>query len=124
MTDTSIFDYWAFGDISPPRPGQVKALEWLENQTAKYIILEAPVGIGKSAIGITYSRFLEATRGARTKKGAFVLTPQRILQAQYEASFKGNTAVKMASLYGKSNYTCSSKRASCQIGAMIKPRCS
>ena len=123
MSEKSIFDFWAFGNTSPPRPGQVTALEWLEKQTSRYIILEAPVGIGKSAIGITYSRWLAATKGSRTQKGSYILTPQRILQSQYEESFKANKEVNLASLYGKGNYTCTSKRASCQIGSMIKPRC-
>ena len=123
MSNKSIFDFWAFGKTSPPRPGQVTALEWLEKQTAKYIILEAPVGIGKSAIGITYSRYLAATRGARSQKGSYVLTPQRILQAQYEDSFKSHKDIGLASLYGKGNYTCASKNASCEIGSVIKPRC-
>ena len=123
MADKSILDFWAFGDEFPPRPGQITALKWLEKQTSPYVILEAPVGIGKSAIGITYSRWLSATKGARSQRGSYVLTPQRILQAQYEESFKPHKEVGLASLYGKSNYTCSSKRATCQIGSMIKPRC-
>ena len=109
----SILDYWPIE--SPPRPNQIKALEWLENQTAKYVILEAPVGSGKSLIGLTYSRFLSGRNGH-----SFILTPQRILQEQYERTM-GEHA--LASLYGKSNYPCNQKNTTCDIGGLVKPRC-
>jgi len=110
----SILNYWPIK--SPPRPNQIKALEWLENQNAKYIILEAPVGSGKSLIGLTYSRYLAAGKGS-----SFILTPQRILQEQYEHTLDDNS---IASLYGKSNYQCNQKSTTCDIGSLVKPRCS
>ena len=112
----NILDFWPLG--SPPRPNQIKALEWLEQQTAKYLILEAPVGSGKSAIGLTYSLFL----GERTKKGdSYILTPQRILQEQYETSFKETPSVELASLYGKANYQCH-KGVNCEIGSLLETK--
>ncbi len=115
---TNILDSWPID--SPPRPNQIKALNWLANQTAKYIILEAPVGSGKSLIGLTYSRFLNGGAG-----NSFLLTPQRILQEQYEHTFDATPACKhtINSLYGKSNYPCSSRNTTCDIGSLIKPRC-
>lgn len=116
----SILNYWTFGEHFSPRVSQIKALEWLEKQTAKYLIMEAPVGTGKSAVAITYSKYL----GQRTTKGdSFILTPQRILQKQYDDSFSDNKEVNLVPLYGKSNYPCDSKNTSCQVGSVIKPRC-
>ena len=109
-----ILDYWSH-PTSPPRNNQVEALEWLEQQTAKYLIVEAPVGCGKSHIGMTYSRYLHSGRG-----DSFILTPQRILQEQYEKSFD---ARDLSPLYGKSNYPCIQKNTTCDIGSVVKPVC-
>jgi Rad3-related DNA helicase len=113
MVPMSILDFWPIK--SPPRPNQIKALEWIENQDAKYIILEAPVGSGKSLIGLTYSRYISGRTGH-----SFILTPQRILQEQYEQTLDDKS---IASLYGKANYPCKSKNTTCDIGSIIKPRC-
>lgn len=106
-------EYWPFP--TEPRHNQIKALEWLEQQDAKYLILESPVGSGKSNIGIAYNEFL----GGKS----YVLTPQRILQAQYEESFAGNETVNLASFYGKGNYTCHEKNTTCDVGSVVKPQC-
>jgi len=113
MVPMSILDFWPIK--SPPRPNQIKALEWIENQDAKYIILEAPVGSGKSLIGLTYSRYLSGRTG-----NSFILTPQRILQEQYERTLDDKS---IGSLYGKSNYPCNQKHTTCDIGSIVKPRC-
>jgi ATP-dependent DNA helicase DinG len=50
-----------------------------------------------------------------------VLTPQRILQRQYEESF---TDGNLVSVYGKANYFCATKLGlNCDIGDDIKPKC-
>jgi len=112
-----IFDYWPVPEYQP-RKNQIKALEWLEQQTAKYIILEAPVGSGKSITALNLSKFLSNGNG-----DSFVLTPQRILQEQYEHDFKNHGKNFLASLQGKSNYKCEEKSTSCNIGTIVKPRC-
>ena len=98
------------------RLNQEIALPWLAaNQDKKYLILEAPVGAGKSNIGLVYSLF----RGSNS----FVLTPQRILQEQYEESFYNTPEIDLASFYGKANYQCHTKNADCSVGSLVKPRC-
>jgi Rad3-related DNA helicase len=111
------FSHWPFD--YEPRPNQVKALEWLTEQTAKYIILEAPVGSGKSNLGLAYSSFLSDNK----KGSSYILTPQRILQEQYETSFKNIPTVPVTSFYGKGNYTCANKGTNCEIGSIVKPAC-
>lgn len=113
----SILSYWPDKEKTP-RSIQVRALEWLEQQTAKYVILQLPVGSGKSLIGITFSRFVDGNFG-----NSFVLTPQRILQKQYEDDFEHNPNTNLASLYGKANYHCYSKNTNCNTGDLIKPKC-
>lgn len=113
---TNILDYWPIS--SPPRDIQLKAFAWLESEevkNAKYLFLEAPVGSGKSLIGMTYSGYLTSSKG-----NSFILTPQRILQTQYENSFRNDL---LFSLYGKSNYSCANHNTTCDIGSLLKPTC-
>lgn len=116
----NILDYWPYD--YPPRQAQITALEWIAQQDAKYILCEIPVGGGKSNIGITYSHYI-GQRHPRYRGDSFILTPQRILQKQYEDSHLNEKQVNLASLYGKSNYQCASKNSSCEVGALVKPRC-
>lgn len=100
----------------PPRKSQVEAMNWMvEHKKAKYLILEMPVGSGKSLLGMTFSRY----RG----NSSFALTPQIILQKQYENDFETDKTLKLSSFYGKSNYQCYEKGVSCAAGSLIKPRC-
>lgn len=117
MTDLTILQSWAMPEFTP-RKNQLKTLEWLEKQNAKYIILELPVGSGKSILGLTYSKYLSGNDGS-----SFILTPQRILQNQYENDFQHKGNKFLSSLHGKSNYKCANKKTSCNIGSLIKPKC-
>lgn len=116
-----IKDYWPIKEFDL-RGNQTKALDWMQEQIetndAKYIILELPVGSGKSLLGLNLSKYIAKGMGS-----SFILTPQRILQDQYEDDFKGLGSKFLASLHGKSNYKCESKKASCKIGSLIKPAC-
>lgn len=112
----NIFDSWVHPHRKP-RKVQEDALNWLEKQTSRYLILQAPVGSGKSYIGLTYSRFLSE----KGKGSSFILTPQKILQEQYEREFKNDHLVPF---YGKANYNCKEKNSTCDIGDIIKPKCS
>lgn len=114
MTNKNILDYFP-SELKHPRPSQITALNWLAEQDAKYILLEAPVGSGKSAIGICYSKFLNDGYG-----DSFILTPQRILQDQYVRTFVDGS---LSSLYGKSNYSCHPRHTTCNVGSIIKPKC-
>lgn len=115
-----ILKHWPFP--YEPRGNQLKAFDWAANEDAKYLLLEAPVGAGKSNIGITVSHAL-GTRNANCRGDSIILTPQRILQDQYEKSFFGNKKIALASLYGKSNYQCQKKNTTCDIGSLLKPQC-
>lgn len=112
-----ILNHWDFP--YPPRTNQNLAFDWLEqNRDKRYLVLEAPVGSGKSNVGITYSKYL--TEGAGS---SFILTPQKILQKQYEDSMRDIKSIEMASLYGKGNYSCGKGNWSCDVGSLLKPRC-
>lgn len=110
----SILDFWPFPN-KEIRPIQRKALLWIEqelkNPDIKYLILEAPVGSGKSMIALTTARYINRGLG-----NSFILTPQRILQAQYMEEFPHNW---VNTLYGKSNYSCMNLNSTCEIGSAI-----
>ncbi len=114
-----ILEFWPKPSFTP-RINQEKCFDWLENQDAKYLIVEAPVGSGKSLMALTLAGYL--SQGSN-KGTSFVLTPQIILQKQYEQDFKEKGFRYLSSLRGKSNYKCASKKASCNVGSIIKPKC-
>lgn len=111
----SILDFWPV--TSPPRKTQIQALQWLEKQTARYLFVEAPIGCGKSYLALTFAQYL--------KGYSFILTPQRILQAQYEREVKNRPDDDhwIGSFYGRSNYPCGYKHTDCHIGGLAKPQC-
>ncbi|HVB95755.1 MAG TPA: helicase C-terminal domain-containing protein [Nitrososphaerales archaeon] len=93
------------------RPYQKDVLERIESAIAsgkKFIILEAPVGFGKSAVAAAVCRNL---------KSAYVLTSTKQLQEQYSADFGFTTVM------GKSNFTCQVPTSSGRLVACNKGRC-
>jgi len=123
--EEDIKDYWPIPEFEI-RGNQEKALDWMQEQIkltdAKYIILELPVGSGKSILGVNLSKFIDKSSGS-----SYILTPQRILQDQYVSDFKevkeGTPSRRfLTALHGKSNYDCH-KGMSCKIGSITKPAC-
>jgi len=111
----NILNYWP--SEYEPRKSQIEVLQWMESLPShvKYIIAEMPIGTGKSFIGMNLSGYLADGNG-----DAFILTPQKILQKQYQDTF--DTSM-LFSLYGKANYKCEQKNTNCDIGSDIKPKC-
>lgn len=111
-----IYSYWPMHDSSP-RATQIQVLDWLESLPShiKYILCEVPVGGGKSPIALNLSGYIAKSFGS-----SYIMTPQKVLQKQYEESFD-NTLLH--SLYGKANYKCVNKGTSCDLGCDIKPKC-
>lgn len=112
----NIFKFWPMSG-QEPRKTQEEVLKWMETLPThvKYVLCEIPVGGGKSPLALNYSGYLNNGWG-----DAYVLTPQKILQKQYEDSFESKL---LASLYGKSNYRCEDKATNCDIGSSVKPLC-
>lgn len=113
-----IFDFWG-DNTKDPRDSQLIALDWIEktiqDPKIKYLFLEVPVGGGKSKIGLTLSNLLNKNNPDHT----VILTPQKILQKQYESEFN---ITPLVSLYGRQNYKCE-KGTNCDIGASFGKKC-
>lgn len=114
--EKDIFAYWPM-DKSSPRKSQIEVLEWVQTLPShiKYILCEMPVGGGKSPLALNLSGWFSKGLG-----NSYILTPQKILQKQYEDSFEKKL---LHSLYGKANYKCEPKSTNCDIGSDIKPMC-
>ncbi len=111
-----ILSYWPFGEF-PPRKSQELIQDWVQTlgPEIRYLICEIPVGGGKSPLAMNLSGWYSRSFG-----DAYLLTPQKILQKQYEESFEKHL---LHTVYGKANYKCAPKDTNCDIGDDIKPRC-
>lgn len=97
-----------------PRDAQKKAIEFAidawTNKNKKYVILEMGTGCGKSAIGVTLSRWAQAVSSCTNNNdeydiGSWYLTTQKVLQEQYMKDF-GSSSPPMKTIKSASNYTC------------------
>lgn len=116
LDKNDIFSFWPMAEYAP-RESQIQVLNWIKSLPPhiKYILCEVPVGGGKSPLALNISGWFAKNLG-----NAYILTPQKVLQKQYEDSFN---AKLLHSVYGKANYTCETKSTNCEIGSEIKPRC-
>lgn len=92
----SILDHFPSPPLPGPRSGQIAVINEVEaaiKDGFKTIIIEAPVGSGKSAIAIAIARWAGS---------AHILTPQKSLQDQYYEDFKDFTVL----MKGRSSYPC------------------
>ena len=100
--------------LQTPRSEQVKALNAIKNAIKagyKNIILEAPVGSGKSAIAVTVAKYLGESH---------ILTPRKSLQDQYYDDFKAQGLVLMK---GRDSYECTlSEGFTCKEGPCLSNR--
>ena len=104
----ALADFFPYGSM---RPFQKDVLEQIETGLAsskKFIILEAPVGFGKSAVAAALCNHLGS---------AYLLTSTKQLEDQYSHDFD------FPKLMGKSNFTCLVPTASGTHLACSKGRC-
>jgi ATP-dependent DNA helicase DinG len=96
-----------------PRSEQQRLLEELEaaiRSGTPYLFVEAPPGVGKSAIGFTVAKWMWATGDMRT----YITTATKILQGQYLQDFRSHG---LRSYMGRSNFPCrASKGGTCEDG--------
>lgn len=89
----SILDFFP---LEKPRPSQAKVIEAIDaafKSGKRFVILEAPVGSGKSAIAMTF---------ARAVKGSHIITPRKSLQDQYYEDFQDDIVL----MKGRNAYPC------------------
>lgn len=94
MTKQAIMDFFP---LPNPRKNQIEILNKIQNiitqENKRFILLEAPVGSGKSAIAITVAQWLGQTH---------ILTPLKSLQNQYYHDFAKHVTL----MKGRNAYPC------------------
>lgn len=110
------FDFTKYFPFKSIRNEQKQAIEFAIDafeSGKRYVVLELGTGVGKSATGITISRYMEnhATvlkdSDGMPLTGAYVITTQKILQDQYMADF-GPASGKglIRTIKSSTNYKC------------------
>ena len=116
ITESDWIDFFPF---DTPRKEQIisinEILNSFINDDKKFFILDAPIGIGKSAIAITVGRYISKYLGDSKKKSTYIVTTQKILQEQYKKDFPD-----ISNISAKSNYICRKRvGVTCDIGSII-----
>lgn len=88
-----------FPKTKTPRPQQIDILKAIEANWNKgeILVIEAPTGVGKSAIAMTVAEWQKAI----SKNYSVILTPNNLLTQQYHSDYP-----KMAAYYGKDFQKC------------------
>lgn len=87
--------------FSKIRDEQRQAIEFALNAFSsgkRFVVLEAPTGVGKSAIGVTIARAMQTD--------AYILTTQKVLQDQYTSDFGPKKLNLIQSIKSATNYDC------------------
>lgn len=93
-----------------PRKEQNEALEFVKNSYSeglKNILLDLPVGVGKSHIAIMIAEWAKRELDFKTD----IITNSKILQDQYSRTYSSINNLK-----GKNNYRCDTYGSSCETG--------
>jgi ATP-dependent DNA helicase DinG len=108
-----IRDHFPFSDKI--RPAQEKALAAIARARSlrkKFVLLELPTGTGKSAVAIAAAKWA-STWG----NGAYILSPQKSLTAQYMRDF---ARCGLVELRGRASYRCRDFKTDCEIGGNLR----
>jgi Rad3-related DNA helicase len=113
------FEYAGFFPFGEIRDAQREAIDFalnaFLNENKRFVVIEAGTGVGKSAIGLTIAKYLNANMpgvdGFQT--GSYFLTTQKLLQEQYVTDF-GEPRGSMCQVMSSANYQCNyHKNQSC-----------
>lgn len=86
------------------------ALNSFLSDKKRFVVMELSTGVGKSAVGLTISRYMHHYSNQQTDglyiPGAHILTTQKVLQDQYINDFGKDKLNLVASVKSSSNYDC------------------
>lgn len=99
--------YFPYDTVRPSQEEAINSILDAFESGKKHFILEAGTGVGKSAIGITVSKYVanHFPKAPEINAGSYVLTTQKILQEQYVRDHGGANG-QMRSIKSSSNYSC------------------
>ena len=115
--------------LDQPRSKQVAAAEYIERKYAEnfpHIVIAAPTGIGKSAIGATACFWSQDIEAEGFDGGGYYLVTQKLLQDQLSDDFKNYTVedpvIRCQSIKSASEYACQI-HGNCAFGLDPRRRC-
>ena len=113
----NIRDHFPFDEVRNAQSLALDAIERAYRENKKFIIIEAPTGVGKSGIAIAAASHAKTipTYGA-FEAGAYILSPQKTLTAQYMKDF---ASLGLLELKGKANYWCSEFDTDCDTAGLL-----
>lgn len=122
MEDQSLKQFFPFKEARPVQEQAIKfALDCFLNKGLKTVVLELPVGVGKSAVGITVARALLDNLSG-DKGGSYFLTTQKVLQDQYMRDFGPGAMDLMRTIKSSTNYMCAHhQHQSCAESKRVLP---
>ena len=112
MKDIDIYDIKKIKLSKTPRPQQIELLDFTKKSildNMKYIMIDAPVGIGKSIYSVMFMDWFKKNYDITAQFD--ILTNSKILQEQYTNEFDF-----MNSLWGKGSYHCDTFDTDCSTG--------
>jgi ATP-dependent DNA helicase DinG len=113
VKSSRIRDYFPFADtIRPAQERALAAIERARETGKKFILLELPTGTGKSAVAMAVAEW-SCTWG----NGAYILSTQKALTAQYMHDFESSGLVE---LRGRASYPCSDFGTNCETGSSLR----
>lgn len=116
MANTLIGQMHKFFPFPKMRDEQAKAFDFIAaNMDKRFFILELPTGVGKSAIAYTFAKWLLTQPSRAARPGAYLITPQKVLQEQYTRDFP-----ELANIWSKTNYQCLHRpNMTCDVGLAL-----
>jgi ATP-dependent DNA helicase DinG len=113
----NIRDHFPFDEIRQAQELGMSLVERMYRNNKKFGIIEAPTGTGKSGIAIAAASHAKTipTFG-NFQQGAYILSPQKTLTAQYMKDF---AHMGLLELKGKSNYWCSEFNVDCDTASLL-----
>lgn len=91
---SGILGYFPKPEFRPKQRPLIQAIyDAFEKDNYNYVLLEAPTGLGKSAIGMTFTKYY---------RSSYILTAQKVLQDQYKGDFPNDITV----MKGRGAYLC------------------
>lgn len=115
----NIRDHFPFPTMRDAQATSLGSVERMYATDKKFMIAELPTGIGKSGIAIgagSWTKTKPCFGGDKHRSGAYILSPQKTLTAQYMKDFAEQGLLE---LKGKSNYWCDEHQTDCDTGALL-----
>jgi Rad3-related DNA helicase len=109
-------DFFPFTSIRPAQEEALRAWDKIIEKDKRFAVFELPTGTGKSGLAYSIGRWAGTVSPEDHQPGAYILTTQKTLQAQYMRDFE---EAGMVELKGSGNYTCTTMNTDCKSGKTL-----